>query len=81
MVRKSVRNLKCKNISSVVVVEPGKKTPPKKYIKVRNFKDLQAEEVKLEENLDTAPAANMGRGSAENMETEKMSGQKKISYR
>eukprot|EP00090_Calanus_glacialis_P001061 TRINITY_DN10756_c0_g1_i1.p1 TRINITY_DN10756_c0_g1~~TRINITY_DN10756_c0_g1_i1.p1 ORF type:complete len:1638 (-),score=635.61 TRINITY_DN10756_c0_g1_i1:838-5751(-) len=75
MVRKSVRNFKCKN-SSVVVVEPGKRTPPKKFLKVRNFKDLQAEEVKLEENLDTAPAT-MGCGSADNMETEKMSGRKR----
>jgi len=73
MVRKSVRNFKCKSSSSVDVVEPGK-IPPKKYLKVRSFKDLQAEELKLEENLDTA---NMGSGSANNMESEEMSGLKR----
>ena len=71
MVRKSVRN-KCKNSSNNVSVDPGK-TPPKKFLKVRSFKDLQAEEVKLEENLEILDTA-MG---SDDMETEPVSGLKR----
>eukprot|EP00092_Neocalanus_flemingeri_P001505 GFUD01001606.1.p1 GENE.GFUD01001606.1~~GFUD01001606.1.p1 ORF type:complete len:1654 (-),score=563.80 GFUD01001606.1:789-5750(-) len=70
MVRKSIRN-KCKssNPSVIVDVDPGK-TQPKKFLKVRSFKDLQSEEVKLEENLDAAMVSD-------NSETVPISGQKR----
>jgi len=78
MVRKSVRNIKSKNSSSVnsvnSVVEPGK--TPKKYLKVRSFKDLQAAEKSIvEENLETATI--MGRGSADILDTDKASARKR----
>lgn len=70
MPRKSVRN-KCKISNSIFFVEPGKtEMPPKKYLKVRNFKDLQAEELNFEDNLENT-LSNV------NMETEPTSSRKR----
>jgi len=65
MVRKSGRKIKRKNDCASVknIVKPPGQTQPKKYVKVKSFNDLQADML----------IVDMGRGNADNVETEKMS--------